>query len=331
MIETDASEDPSMRRLTLSPVLSGRLADSGLDVVVTGAGGWLGRATLEMMESCLGPSVATRVHAFASSSRTMLLRSGTALEVRALSDLAGWSGGSHLVVHYAFVTREHVTRLGLAEYVRRNEAITALVAGHVASHRPAGTAMVSSGAVHLGEDPSTNPYGVLKARDERTFLELARQQRSVGPEPRLVIPRLFNLAGPFLNKVDDYVLGSILSDIALGGPIRIRATRPVVRSYVHVESLIELLFAAMLGEQSLPMRGFDTAGERSVEVGELAALADSVLGHPDMAIHRPPLESTSQDRYVGDPTIMNDLVAALGIAMHPLPDQIVDTARFLRE
>ncbi len=237
--------------------------------------------------------------------------------------------GPHLLAHYAFATREFVSQLGVTEYIARNEEITELVTGHVARSRPVGMLTLSSGAVYLGDDLTTNPYGVLKARDERRFLDMVGALDGVGPTPRVVVPRLFNLAGPFLNKPDHYVLGSIIRDIGRGGPIRLHATKPVVRSYVHVGDLVDLAFAIMLGEGPAPLEAFDTAGERDIEVGELAALAASVLGEWSMPILRPPLDGTAADRYVGDSTVINSLASLYGIEMKRLSRQIEDTALYM--
>ncbi|MGD0638951.1 MAG: NAD-dependent epimerase/dehydratase family protein [Nitrososphaerales archaeon] len=305
------------------------MVESGLDVVVTGGGGWLGQATLEMLESSLGVLAATRVHVFASSRRVMRLRSGTELEVHPLGELPQLRIGPHVLAHYAFATRELVSRMGLTEYVARNNEITDLVTGHVRRTRPVGMTLLSSGAVYLGDDPSTNPYGVLKARDERLFLDLARELARTGSEPRVVVPRLFNLAGPFLNKPDHYVLGSIIRDIGDGGPVQLRATHPVVRSYVHVRDLVELAFAVMVGDGPAPLEAFDTAGEREIEVGELAELATSVLGVPGMEIRRPPFDATQADRYVGDAAVIKSLARSYEIQMQVLSSQIVDTARYM--
>lgn len=306
-----------------------RLVESGLHVVVTGGGGWLGQATVEMLESSLGEQTATRVHVFASSRRSMQLRSGLRLEVYPLSELPERTVGPHLLAHYAFATREYVSELGTTEYIARNVAITDLVAAHVRRSGPVGMLVLSSGAVYSGDELETNPYGVLKVRDERLFSELAAASTSGGSSPRLVVPRLFNLAGPFLIKPRGFALGSILSDIKAGGPIELRADHPVVRSYVHVRDLVDLSFAMMLGDGPLPLDPFDTAGEREIEVGELAELAATVLGYPDMPIVRPPLDEANVDRYVGDPSVIGSLARAYGIEMSLLPEQIEDTARYL--
>jgi len=304
------------------------MAASGLDVVVTGGGGWLGQATLEMLESSLGSHMASRVHVFASTRRSMTLRSGTRVDVFPLDELSSLKIGPHLLAHYAYATRELVSHFGVTAYIARNEEITGIVTDHVQRSHPVGMLLLSSGAVYLGTDMATNPYGVLKARDERRFLALAETLSDVGPSPRVVVPRLFNLAGPFLNK-PDYVLGSILRDVGRGGPIHLHATRPVIRSYVHVGDFVDLAFAIMVGDGPAPPEAFDTAGEREIEVGDLATLAAAVLGQPEIAILRPDFDGTPADRYVGDPSVLNVLARSYGIRFRTLPQQIEDTALYV--
>ncbi len=318
-----------MSRLGFSSDTESKLTGSGLDVVVTGGGGWLGQATLEMLDTALGPKILQRVHVFATRRRFMRLRSGTELEVLPLSELHRLTIGPHLLAHYAFATRELVSELGQIDYVSRNQEITELMANHVVRTRPVGLLTVSSGAVYQGDQLATNPYGVLKAREERRFSDTVAQLSQSGPAPRAIVPRLFNLAGPFLNKPDRYVLGSILRDIAQGGPIQLHATHPVVRSYVHVRDLVDLAFAVMLGSGPAPFEPFDTAGDREIEVGDLAELAAAVLGKPEMPINRPPLDHTGADRYVGDSTVIDSLARSYGVEMSSLPRQIEDTAAFM--
>jgi UDP-glucuronate decarboxylase len=318
-----------MHPLDFSSVTGAHLAHSELDVVVTGGGGWLGLATLEMLESSLGEHFVSRVHVFASDRRTVRLRSGIGVDVSPLAELSKLSVGPHLLAHYAFATRELISRLGLADYVARNEEISQTVAGHVARTRPVGMVILSSGAVYLGDELATNPYGVLKARDERRFLDAVGEACKGEPAPRVVIPRLFNLSGPYLNKPSHYVLGSIIRDIGRGGPIELQATHPVVRSYVHVRDLVELAFAIMLGDGPTPIGPFDTAGEREIEVSQLAELAASVLGKPGIEIRRPSINDSTPDRYVGDSARIDSLCRAYQVEMRGLPRQIEDTAAFM--
>jgi UDP-glucuronate decarboxylase len=317
-----------VRRLDFTATTREKLLASGADVVVTGAGGWIGRATLEMLESSLGPAFTERTHAFGSTRRSLTLRSGTDVEVKPLHTLSGERVQGHLLAHYAFVTRDRLSQLGTAEFISTNEQISTNIVEHITLTRPRGLLMTSSGAVYQGDDLSENPYGVLKARDERRFFELCHDLDAETPL-RVVIPRLFNLAGPFLNKPDLYALGSIIEDVCRGGPVILRSPHPVIRSYVYVADLVDLGFAMMLGDEALPTTPFDTAGEREIEIGELAELVASVLGRPGTAIQRPPSDGSPADRYVGNQRAMTELLRSFAIKRHDLLTQIQATADFL--
>jgi UDP-glucuronate decarboxylase len=304
------------------------LSESDLDVVVTGAGGWIGRATLEMLESVLGGSLTRRVHAYGSTGRALRLRSGTELECQPLGKLEELAIGPHLLVHLAYKTREHVA-LGSRGYIDANESISNVVLAHGRRSEVAGIFYPSSGAVYggsLANDAAENPYGPMKRRDEERFGTLGHRTENTA------VIRVFNLAGPFLNKPELYVLGSIIEDLIRGGPIRLRADHPVIRSYIHVQDLVDLAFALMLGLVASPGEPFDTAGEIDIEVGELAGMAASILGSPDVPIQRPVVpDNAAPDRYVGDGTIMMELASRYGLCLSPLERQIVDTADFLRQ
>jgi nucleoside-diphosphate-sugar epimerase len=245
-----------------------------------------------------------------------------------LDRLVDLSATPHLLAHLAFVTREQVGQQEAGAYESSNEAIRSAVLDHLRRGQAEGMFIPSSGAVYDREgrveaDPATNPYGSLKLRDEERF---GSEQRC--PD-RTAIVRVFNLAGPFLNKTGLYALGSIITDLAGGGPVRLRADHPVIRSYVHVADLVEIAFAVMLGAVTGPRTPFDTAGEREIEIGELATLTTNLVGLPGAQIERPPFAAGAIDRYVGDGTSMRGLAAECGRKLSTLDEQILDTVEYL--
>ena len=314
--------------LVFSPSLARRLADSDLDIVVTGVGGWIGRAVLEMVDAAFGDSLPARVHVYGSTRRTLQLASGRRLTSRPLGELRDLKVGPHLLMHLAFLTREHAATQSVASYVTLNEDISAVVLDHAHRSPLEAVFLPSSGAVYGADgapcaDLETNPYGALKLRDEARFAD-------VSPVERAAIVRVFNLAGPFINKGSIYALASIISDLERGGPIRLRADHLVVRSYVHVRDLVEIAFAVMLGQIPGPGVPFDTAGDREIEIGDLASLTAALLGMPDTRIDRPEIAGDNPaDRYVGDGMLLRELALGSGIELAPLDVQVVDTAAFI--
>ncbi len=316
-------------RLALPEHLAAALRGSGLSVIVTGAGGWIGGATLELLADALGPAdFGRRVFAFAAQGRCRTLASGTTAALRPLAALDELEPGRCLLLHYAFLGREKVAEMPLTHYVAANEAIGACVRRAVARLRPRGVFLASSGAVHgpdgaLETELARNPYGALKLRDEAVF---AATCRAVGAS--LAIGRIFNLAGPYINKLESYALACFIRDALAGRPIAVRARRRVERSYVQVGDVVALALSALLDPQE-EVAAFETAGERVVEVGELAALVGDLL-RPGLAIERPPLDpALGADRYVGDPAAMRALAARHRLSLEELPAQIRRTADYL--
>jgi len=306
-----------------------RLLDDHRPIVVTGAGGWLGRATLEMLDEVLGSAVESRVYAFGSTAREQRLRSGRLLKIAPLTQLADLWKQNALMFHYAYLTKERVGSLGLDEFVAMNTKISSFVEDFICRTNANSIFLPSSGAVY-GEigaieiDLHRNPYGFLKRRDELRFMQL-----SEGGFAKAVVCRIFNISGPFINKGGGYALGSILSDILRGGPIVLKSSRPTFRSYVHVRTVVELALLSLLDEGPSPLP-FDTAGDEVVEISDLAARATRLLGKPEIVIERPSISSEERaDWYVGDGKMFRELIAHYSVANYNLDQQIVATAEFL--
>ncbi len=293
-----------------------------MPVVVTGAGGWLGQTALEMLDSALGDGFDARVKAFGSRQRVTSLRSGRMVETRPLDELASLNVADALVCHFAFLTREHAAGMDLAEYVAENRRISWIVQEFLGRCGAAGVFMPSSGAVYASADIAENPYGVLKREDEELFAGLGR---------RLGFPtaimRVFNLAGPFINKLDSYALACIVSDVLNGGPVRLRAAHPVWRGYAHVGDVLNIGLGCLLRRQNPGV--FDSAGE-AIELGDLAVRVARALAGREIEILRPDWRDGPPNRYLGHGEIFGRLADTLGIGLHGLDEQILDTADYIR-
>jgi nucleoside-diphosphate-sugar epimerase len=297
--------------------------------IVTGAAGWLGRATLEMFDEALGPDLPERIHPFARAARLEKLRSGRSLFLRSLAELEHIpeKPDGYFLIHFAFLTREKVSAAGIDDYVDQNRQLTRLTVAQAARLAVRGTFSTSSGAVYrkdgaLEHDLAANPYGFLKLEEEVAF---ANNAVRVGG--RAQICRVFNLAGPFLNK--DYAIGSMIADALAGRPIAIRAPHQVYRSFTHVRDVVAVGIAGMMGVVGASNQPYDTAGGETVEMRALAERVREVLRRPELDIVRPPPSGAAWDRYVGDGTAFAAMRRQLGGAPFTLEEQIRDTAEYL--
>ncbi len=312
----------------LAKPVAERLRDSDWRILVTGASGWLGQATLELLANALGTSWHERVLAFGSNPRSWTLRDGTEVSQRPLADLPDLPKAPSLLLHFAYLTREKTATMPAEAYLHTNRMLSRLAAGGGAKVGVERVFVTSSGAVHAAlarpDDPDPSlMYGRLKLEDEALFEAFAGS----APGRRAFVARLFNLSGPYINKLDSYALASLIRQ-ARQGNIQIRAQHPVIRSYTSAANLLSVALGQLLADDAEPFLLAETAGECEVEIGELAELVCEAMAL-DAAIERPSMLMEPVDRYVGDGTKYRRLLALHGIDEHPLSRQIIDTADYL--
>ncbi len=314
----------------LYPALTGvgaaRLVAGRWRIVVVGAGGWLGLATLELLHGLLGDRFEDRVVAFGSAARSLVLRTGLVVEQQPLSRLKALPRAPSLVLHMAFLTQEKANLMSEADYVAANGAISGDVLAALDSIGAEGVFLPSSGAVYMVDQPdaqaSMRLYGKLKLEDEARFDGWA-----VAGGKRAVIARVFNLSGPYINKQSSYALACFIADALAGRPIEIRATRPVFRSYVAISELMSVVFGALTDGEAGTIR-FDTAGDRIYEMADIAEAVADQLGHQTYAL-RPPMVGDEVDRYLGNGETYAGLRRSFRASPVDFRTQVGDTARYM--
>jgi nucleoside-diphosphate-sugar epimerase len=317
--------------LSFSPSLADSVRTSPCYFVVTGASGWLGKATLDMLRGALGAEFSTRVIALGSRQSVISFADGNTYPVKALLEWQPPLGQPLIVFHYAFLTKDKVGGISTEEYVARNEIISSVVSSWIATGSVRGVVLPSSGAVYdflhtKARDAAANLYGQLKYNDEMSFTA-ACEAKGIG----LIIPRVFNVSGPYINKFDSYALASFIFQVLNSNPVTINARRPVIRSYYFIGDLIELCLQLLLKQVTGKTESFDTAGEEVIELGELAQRVGTVLADRTLVICQrlPMLEEAVEDRYVGNRQRIEELERNLGIHPLTLDAQIMSTSLYI--
>ena len=300
--------------------LAAALAADGRRIVITGAGGWLGLATLDLLADVLGADVVEkRVRCFGASARALRLSDGTPILQRPLADMGWLPAQPTLVLHLAFLTKDRAEAMDEAAYRAANRAITQTVLDALGPIGAQGVFVASSGAATRADDAAASPamrlYGAMKRDDEDAFAQWAQANGQTA-----VIARLFNLAGPRINKWGAYALASFVADALAGRPIEVRAPRPVVRSCVAIREVMALVFALLL--EGAGVTGFDSGGE-PMELADLARAVAALV--PGASVVRAPVTLHDADIYHGDSAAYAALLARHGIAPVPLADALRET------
>lgn len=295
-------------------------------IILAGAGGWLGLATLELLADALGSAFADRVVCFGSSERRLSLRDGRAVQQYPLAQMAALERRPSLLLHYAFLTKDRAEIMAEAEYRSANAAIRDRVLASLDRIGVEALFLASSGAAARADDPHASPamrlYGELKRADEEVFGDWARSADG----RRAAICRIYNLTGPYINKHGAYAMASFILDALAGRRIAVRAPRPVVRANVAIRELLSLVLAALAdgGEGVLQ---FDSGGV-PLELGDIAAMVAQCLGSP--GVDRAAIDELRPDAYFGDADSYNDLLDRYQIDEVDLTTQIIETADYMR-
>jgi nucleoside-diphosphate-sugar epimerase len=298
-------------------------------IIVVGAGGWLGLATLELLHRLLGPQAfAARVVAFGSSARLLELRDGLTVAQRPLSGLADLPSAPSWVLHLAFLTQEKAKAMSEEAYVAANRAISGQVLDALSRIGAEGVFVPSSGAVYMADDPNAEAsirlYGRLKLDDEAAFSAWADARGK-----RAVIARVFNVSGPYINKQSSYALACFINDALAGRPIEIRATRLTYRSYVAISELMSVVLGALTDGVTGSIR-FDTAGDHEYEMSDIAGAVIEALG-VKVGILRLDVTQSTPDRYLGKGSIYRRLSRQTLVEPVSFALQIGEVAMFINE
>ncbi|MCW1429338.1 NAD-dependent epimerase/dehydratase family protein [Novosphingobium sp. JCM 18896] len=290
--------------------------------VLTGPSGWIGQAMLDALARVLGGQLDGRVTAFASQARTMELPWGESLAVRALDAITPDDVADAHVIHLAYLTKEKADLLGDDAFDAANDAIDEALLAALRGAPAASLFVASSGAAALAERGDRHAYGMAKLRQEARFLDWAK---AAGIP--VIAGRIFNIAGPHINKLRSYAISDFALQAQEAGAIRIQAGVPVFRSYLHVEDLCALVLEAArrgIGRGT----AIDLCGTEIVEMDDIAALV-AAASQGSITIERGPVNFGQPSLYLGDATQTKVLAMELGIELRPLSVQVADTLTWL--
>lgn len=307
----------------LAPHVAAAIRASNARIVITGAGGWIGMATLELLAAALGDAFARRLVCFGSSSRTLRLIDGTTIDQHPLRDIAQLASAPTIVLHCAFLTKDRAEAMDEAAYTDANRAIGQILLDALDPIGAEALFIASSGAAYRADEPAPSAmrlYGRLKREEEDRFASWADRSGK-----RLVIARIFNLSGAHINKHDNYALAAFICDALAGRPVAIHSAFPVIRGYVAIRELVSLVFGLLL-DGTTDMTRFDSGGD-PLELQQVAQIVADLLG--PVPVDRPTIDLGRSNVYLGDRSTYRAHLDAHAIEPVPFSRQVIETAAFL--
>lgn len=297
-------------------------------IVLTGPTGWIGRALLALLhrkDDADGLEPGQEIRLFGSRTGSLEVADGIVLPIRALSTVAPADVAGAHVFHLAYLTKDKVAEVGEDAFFRTNRSIDDALFAAISGAAPHSLFVASSGAASLCEAGlDRHPYGQAKLDQEARFLAWA----SNAGVPALC-GRIFNIAGPHINKLDAYAVSNFTVQAMEKGEISIAATLPVFRSFLHVEDLCRIVLRAGRSGLGLPLP-VDLCGTEIVEMSAIAEVVAARVGG-SITISRSPVDYGSRSDYLGVPQETCMLAMQQGLRLASLRRQVSDTVDWIRQ
>mgnify|MGYP003607963359 FL=1 len=268
-------------------------------LLLLGGSGWFGSALREMLPSDL-PLMAT-----ASRARGPFVR----WDWQQVVDFA-----PTVVVDFACLTSDHLSRLQEQEYLRINSDLINQFARSAGLESVRAILVASSGAAV--QMPQT-PYGQVKRAQEKLCTQLMSPTRSA------VVARAYSVSGPHVLAPNAYAFSDFILQ-ARQGHVHVSAQRPTWRRYISAGDFLWVTSTLTLGGWS----GVVDSGGPLIELGNLAQRVVQVV-NPAATITRAALTVPTPSTYASDGTSWMHACELLDYHPWPLSNQIEHTAQGL--
>ena len=260
-------------------------------ILILGATGWFGRTLTEML---IG---STQEVMYVASYPRVLKIEGASINVVAYDSDLIRAFRPTTVVDFAFLTREKVTQIGLADFQKTNEELTRQLLEVAALPSVKKVLFTSSGAAVYppGGQPKTyerDPYGYLKDQQERKLKDFANRS-----EKSVLCLRPWSVSGHFVVRPMDYAFSSLVIQ-ALNGDVRLEAKRPVFRRYCALDDMLAVAFTLWPDIPVNEYRLLESGGEL-LDIVELAEMIVDLVGNGSAVRHS--INSDAEaDKYYSD-------------------------------
>jgi nucleoside-diphosphate-sugar epimerase len=289
-------------------------------IVITGATGWLGNETSELIAETLGQEFSRRVVLVGSSPK--IVQSATYT-----FQVIGWEEfksvrSIDLLIHFAYLNQDRAELLGLPSFIQTNRSITTDI-NYVLSTSPGCHVLAaSSGAAgyyrgNVDSTKSMEVYASLKLESEESFL----QNSNIGS---LLNMRIWNVTGSGLQIDSGYAVANFVKQALNSKHIELTGNSASTRTYVDVKEMMFTFLLSLEGKRKITM---DSGGYQTSLLG-LASTVLSEFGLPSSAITLSG-ESKSASHYNPNPELFNQSASDLQLRLSSIDTQIANFAKTL--
>jgi len=289
------------------------------NICITGASGWIGKETIDLLFRSLGSEFQNRVTLVSSDGKTLVLHSE---QFKTVSwDNFIQSGNYDLLIHLAFLNQDKLEDLGTSLFQQINRKLTSDILA-VAARNPSGSILAaSSGAArgYVGNLNSKNPYEVYSGIKNEMESNILNSCSFV----HIGLMRIWNISGVHANIQAPYALSSYISQALCGDTIEVRGAEGMLRTYVNAQEMIWVYLMALGNFDKLPL---DSGGFETTLLALAELVASKMGGKRIITVET--TQPSALARYIPESTVFNSLAKDLSLELSTLEQQVDMMVRF---
>jgi nucleoside-diphosphate-sugar epimerase len=297
-----------------------------LNVIVSGANGWLGRSSLWSLSQIQESNLIYAV------TRTRMKIINDNLNIKSLNynDVLLENFVVDGFIHLPFITRDKVGIEPENNYISENLKLISWALEVLRKHKPKWIISISSGAVYkngnntsneLELDVEKNPYGFLKNIEETLIKTEAEKIHS-----NYVCARLWGATGEDIQNYKPYAIGDFISSALKTNVINVKSTTNIKRNFVDTRQLMTILIKEAIAGNDLTI---DSYGNE-ISIRDLAQKVGSAFVGCSVLMPEK-LETDNSDKYVPLTDDFLKLYPKWGIQKLTIDEQISATIKGMKE
>jgi len=298
-------------------------------IVVNGASGWLGTATLraiERIEERQNPWVRTLL---GSHTRTHLFHNFGNYQIFDSQVNSLRLPTQDYFVNLAFKTRDYISKMGENEYTRINLDIIKNSIELVKLLKPKSIVLVSSGVVTKYQQSEgklyNDAYTRLKIHEEKEFEKVSNEINA-----NLIILRMWAASGADMTEPEKYGIGNLLIQSKTSSSIFIESQKRVFRRYADASQQLEICIRLAIQGSNETLN----SGGALLEIRDLANIIISKYSPGKNLIHKIN-EKLNPDDYFWPGQTFEEHAKRVNVDLYDVEEQIeltyISVARYLRK
>jgi nucleoside-diphosphate-sugar epimerase len=227
-----------------------------LNVIVSGANGWLGRSSIWSISQI---QESNSIYAVTRNKKNSIEQD---LKIKSF-DYNDVLFENFLVdgfIHLPFITRDKVGIENDNDYISENLKLISWALEVIRKHKPKWIISISSGAVYKNGDNTSNelelnveknPYGFLKNIEETLIKTEAEKINS-----NYVCARLWGATGEDIQNYKPYAIGDFISSAIKSNAINVKSTSNIKRNFVDTRQLMTILINEAMAGNNLTIDSY---------------------------------------------------------------------------